>query len=60
MLYVVMPGAIRFPNVNLDTLNRVAMAIFHSADAQKGMALGIVRHFGPGFKDRRIVRVEWT
>lgn len=58
VLHVIMPAAVRFPDVDLDPRHRVSLAVLDCANHQQRLAFGISRHVRAVLQRRRIVRVE--
>jgi hypothetical protein len=58
VLHIVLPVAVRFPNVDLHSFYRLPFCVFHSADDEAWLALRIVCDLGTvGFGDG-VVGVE--
>jgi hypothetical protein len=42
MLHVIMPGAVRLPDIDLDPFDRVSLNIFNGADNETWLAFGVM------------------
>lgn len=60
VLHVIVPAAVRLPNVNLDAPDGLAVRVADHAYAQHGLALGVRRHGAAIGHGGGVVRVEGT
>lgn len=59
ILYIVVPAAVRLPDVDFDALDRRPGRVFDGAEHKAGLAFGVRRDVAAGGDDLGFVAVEW-